>query len=295
MPVETTVRKECRPSCIIRFGGALWVATRFGGVFAVENPLGKRPEISRELKLDGAQRRTHWLAAFRGDLWIATDGGLLRYSPERDEMVSVFTEKNGLPADSVRWVGEIDGAVWAGTIRGASRMGPGGKWIVYGTAQGLPSLHVYRMYFSHGTFWASCISGGLAAWEPGRESWRLVPFDRGLGNKFIYGIAEGASGLWMGTAGGVNLYAPKEKRWDESVCSDGFTDYCVYDVAEIGEDLWFATNYGLHRRRLKDGRQWIYGRGEGLPSGETSALYPVPGGLWVGTAKGLALIDTAKL
>lgn len=295
LPIRAELARECRPACIIRHAGHIWVAAKFGGAFAVEAPSGKKPAIARELKLEGAQRRTHWLAVFRGDIWIATEGGLVRYSPEKGKIVSVITEKNGLPTNSVRWVGKIGGALWAGTIRGACRMEPGGQWTLYGTDQGLPSEHVYKMIFDHGTIWASCIAGGLAAWDPGSDRWRMIPFEQGLGNKYIYSMAEGGSGVWLGTAGGINLYVPGKARWDEAVCSDGFTDYCVYSVAESGGDLWFATNYGLYRRRLKDGRQWIYGAGQGLPSNEVSALYAEPDGLWAGTAKGLILIDTGEL
>lgn len=280
---------------MVRCAGELWVATKFHGTFAISTSPGKRPEIVRELELEGARARGQWVDAFRGGLWIATDGGLLNYSPEQAKIVSAYGQKQGLPSDSVRWVGEIEGSVWAATNRGACRLDPGGRWVLYGSEQGLPSVHVFRMIRDRDTLWASCIGGGLAAWEPASGRWREIPMERGLGNKTIYAIVHGSMGLWLGTAGGVNLYLPAERSWDEPVCSDGFTDYCVYDAAEIDGELWFATGYGLYRRRLKDGRQWVYGTRHGLPSAETSALLAERDGLWVGTAKGLALINTGKL
>jgi ligand-binding sensor domain-containing protein len=221
-------------------------------------------------------------------LWLATNTGVVEFSLKTGKVARVWTSKDGLGAESVRWVGEVRGALWAGTIFGISRLAPGERrWKNYRTAQGLLQDHVYAVGESGNALWASCINGGLVRLDAARDRWEAVASDHGLGNKHIYAITATPNALWLGTAGGVNLYHTDTRTWDAAVCDDGFTDYCVRAVAMAGDDLWFGTSYGLYRRNLKTGRQAVYTTRQGLPDDEVTSIVPDGDRLLVTTRTGL--------
>ena len=232
----------------------------------------------------------------QGDtLWLATNLGVVEFSLKTARATKVWASKDGLGAESVRWVGETRGAVWAGTIFGISRLSPGSRrWTNYGIAQGLIQDHVYALGDSANALWASCINGGLVRFDAGRNRWEAVASDHGLGNKHIYAILATPNALWLGTAGGVNLYHTDTRAWDATVCDDGFTDYCVRALALAGDDLWFGTSYGLYRRNLKTGKQTVYTTHDGLPDDEVTSIVSDGKVLLVTTRTGLSEVTLPR-
>jgi len=241
----------------------------------------------------GAQVR--WILPKGDALWLATNTGVAEFSIKAGKVTRLWTSKDGLGAESVRWVGDLGGAIWAGTIFGASRLTPGARrWKNYRIAQGLIQDHVYAMAGSGKTIWASCINGGLVRFDQGADRWVAVPQSQGLGNKHIYAILPAPKALWLGTAGGVNLYRPDARAWDAAVCDDGFTDYCVRALALVGDDLWFGTSYGLYRRNLVTGKQSVYTKRDGLPDDEVTSIMPDGNRLLVTARTGLAEVMLGK-
>lgn len=266
--------------------GALWAGTG-AGLVRLPAQGGALETFGEQAGLRGGLAQVRWVGAATRDLWLATAAGVARFSPSARSVARGWTARDGLGHDSARWAGEAGGAVWAGTIRGASRLEPGGgRWRTYAESAGLPSGHVYRLAWDGTRLWASCINGGLAAFDGAR--WRTEPQVHGLGNKYPYAIHPVAGGLWLGTAGGVNRWDARLRTWDEAVCADGYTEYCVYAVAEARGVLWFGTNYGLYRRDLASGAQRVLTSRDGLPSDEITALLADGSTLWIGTSGGIA-------
>jgi len=110
-----------------------------------------------------------------GGLWVATDRGLFRRTPDR--RVRVLSAGSGLPDSYIYWVGEdSEGFVWAGTNRGAVRIAPSGEIRVFTTNDGLGTNECNDHGFfsdSRGRVWVS--TERLALFQGIPEPRRAVP------------------------------------------------------------------------------------------------------------------------
>jgi ligand-binding sensor domain-containing protein len=289
---RTLLTTETGISDVAVAGDELWIAHKGQGLLRLP-VTGGSPEIFADKSgLDGGKKEVRTVTVDGDSLWLATGAGVVRFSRTGHGVTGWWTVKDGLGADSVRQVVAARGTVWAGTIFGASRLLPGGKrWKNYAIPQGMPQTHVYRLTNDGHTLWASSINGGLVKFDAAHDRWVLVPQVHGVGNKYIYSMANDDTdhSLWLGTAGGVNRYDPA-KGWDVPVCESGFTDYSVYGICRTGDTLWFGTTYGLYRRDLKSGTQKILGKSAGLVGEEVVAIAPAGKALYVATKTGVAVI-----
>lgn len=293
------ITTETGLSSMILAGGDLWIGHKTAGLMRMPVGGGPLENVSDAAGLKGGQKEVRGLAVDGETLWLATAGGVVRYSLKDRAAVRSWGARDGLGSDSIRCVMAARGQVWAGSIFGAGRLLPGQRrWKNYQIAQGLPQNHVYRLADDGASVWASCMNGGLATYEPAHDRWRAIPQDHGLGNKSIYAMeaAPGTKELWLGTAGGVNRYdtggaqAGAAGSWDAAVCDAGFTDYCVYAVHRAGPVLWFGTTYGLYRRELASGHQRLLGASAGLTGEDVVAVLEVSGRLLVASRTGIASI-----
>ncbi len=293
LDIRLTIPMEDGATSLASHRGVIWAGTAGKGLARIGNE-GEVAYFGERAGLGGRLAKIRWIAPQGEDIWLATDGGAARFSPDSGRLTGSWKEEDGLASSRVRWIGAADGRIWAGSIRGASRREKSGKWRSYGSSAGLPSVHVYRMHYSQGVLYAACINGGLARFVPRSDRFREVERKRGMGNKYIYALGAGKDGLWLGTAAGMDFYRPGQGGWDEDIGREGFTDYSVYALAQSGDTLWFGTAYGLYRRSLSDGGQSVYGVSAGLPSDEVTALLALDGTLWVATTAGIVLINEAS-
>jgi len=288
--IETALKTQSGVTSIVKHGNDIWAACEYHWLVRAGADGSAAEDLAAGSEMDAkdARRRIRWIASAGNDLLLATDGGVVRFSPEKRRILKTWTAKDGLGDNVVRWVGEGPGGMWAGTIRGASRLDPStGKWRNYGQIHGLPGRHVYRMLYAEGVLWASCIGAGMARFQEAQDRWVPAPPENGLGSKFIYSMSSGDDGIWLGTAAGVNLYLSRENKWDPAVCTETFTDYCVYALTRRGDTLWFGTGFGLFMRNLSNREQKVYTSADGLSGNDVSSMLLDDDVLWVGTGKGL--------
>lgn len=240
--------------------GILWIGTWLG-LYRLE---GERARPVRPLS---GWRNIRAIATDRsGALWVGTDSdGLLRLEQER---VSHFTVRDGLGSNQIRAL-LIDhgGALWVGTYGGLSRF-DGGRFTTWTRADGLAGDLVRSLH------------------------------------------QDGAGTLWIGTYGeGVSRL--ENGRFDAFTSRDGLPGDVAYAVLEDDSGhLWASGNKGVYRvskaslAAFAAGREPIaarvFGRADGLPSAECSGGSPAAwrsadGRLWFTTARGLAMVDPARL
>ncbi len=149
-----------------------------------------------------------------GYLWIATEGGLVRFDgvefqvytrastpglhPIRADSSAIGTP--GLPSDLVDdLLEDRAGNLWISTSGGLARM-RAGKIEAFGPAQGVPATQVWRTFEDgRGTVWAMT-AAGLFRIEG--ERGKRVEVDAGLTENSR--MAAGPEGsLWLGTADGL--------------------------------------------------------------------------------------------
>jgi two-component system sensor histidine kinase ChiS len=229
--------------------GALWVGTFGGGLDRIapeqraRMEAGQSPTVTRYPEYgpnvaDILQDRS-------GDVWFATDAGLVRYQPAN----GAFTIYKPDPSNP----------------------------------DGLVSGELTALFEdSQGVLWIGTFSHGLSALDPARQRFRRYasnPDDPGgLRNDTILSIIESRDGaLWIGTGGGLErLEGSRSGATDQETArfthfgeQEGLPNSTIYCIREDDAgDLWLSTNRGLSRFTPSAGTFRNYDAGDGLQSSE---------------------------
>ena len=280
--------------------GTLWVGSNCGGISRFD---GRR--FHTYDRRDGLSNSCVWSMAEGADhdLWIGTwGGGLNRF---RDGRFISYSRAQGLPSEVVFSIATArDGSLWIATPEGMSHM-QNGNFRNYTMADGLSSDRIISVYQDPaGGIWAGTSAGvdrlagdRFVPVRPGAESGR-IPYDAlredSSGNLYALSLANGISRIEDNRLVSVN----------DALEPSG--------MIESGEHhFWFSGRNGLFRvaaAELKRGQldrdapldYLSFGRADGLNSIECSKGQPnmaiTPGDkLWVGTVKGLAMLDLRRI
>lgn len=220
-----------------------------------------------------------------GYLWIATEGGLVRFDGLRFQ---TFDTENTpqIPSDLVNdLLEDSSGALWASTTSGLVRES-GGSFRLFTVTDGLPSNSVVSTFpLGHGGVLA-VTSSGLAVLRndrffvvPGTENFQ--PF---AGNSSVQRMEEGqitVAGrreiVTLGEDGSEPRVIPLDARLGDA-----------QTVAALSADeVWVGGGNGLVT--LKHGAGAGFVTVEHLASDDITALLPDgSGGMWIGTSRGLS-------
>lgn len=192
--------------------GLVWAAT-YRGLFRSTAANGAKFEQVIPEGPDAAEIFHMTLADREGRIWVAEDGGLLRFSGDRWRR---FTKQDGLADDKVAQVVEDpDGSIWIG----------------YRDAYGITHLS---------------FPGGGNADRAKIESYTQANGLRSDKTLFLQFDARGW--LWVGTDHGVDVY--DRTRWRHYGRSDGLIwDDCNSNAsfADADGSVWVGTSRGLSR------------------------------------------------
>jgi PAS domain S-box-containing protein len=252
----------------------------------------------------------------KGEIWIATAGGVLRLSAGG---VDLLTRDHGLLDDIVNTViVDREGNVWFGSESGLSKLTPG-PFSQFTVGEGLPNPFVRALSTDgQGRLWAGT-RDGVAVHEggrfreiplpgiPDRRVYALAPLPDGgmligtrqglvhydgglrrlylqrdgLPNDFVSSLLpDGVGGVWVGTAGGLTYWSGGRLREAGGSMPDVFVTSLATD--RRGR-LWIGCRAG-GVIVVDDGRQTTFGAADGLSDqtiwglGEDDA-----GAMWVGT------------
>ncbi|HOV48709.1 MAG TPA: two-component regulator propeller domain-containing protein [Anaerolineae bacterium] len=240
-------------------------------------PLQLRPFNSRPRPLNHARDGE--------TLWLATDGGVVRWDIAARTYVRL-TSAQGLIHDTVYAIQpDATGAVWIGTQGGVSRY-EGASWRNFGTAQGLPHPIVRALTLTpDGALWAATALGA-ARLEGAR--WQAAG---GAPVTDLYAIAaDGKGRIWVGGANGAAVL--EGGRWRAlPALADTWVTAIVADAAGR---LWFGT-WGAGVAMLQDPASseatWIT-HTEGLSDDFVLTLMQTADGvLWARTRDGISSFD----
>lgn len=279
--------------------GSLWAGSNCGGLTRFN---GKHFKTYKQK--DGLDNTCVWSLAEDGkqNLWIGTwGGGLYRY---RDGHFTQYLK--GLPSDAVLSIVAVhDGSLWIATTEGLSHMLAGGIFHNYTTADGLSSDRVTSVFEdSEGGIWAGTISGvdrlvgnRFMPIQPGSKT-ENVPYgplrQDSTGNLYALSLANGINRIDSGRL--IHL--------SEAIEASGM-------VESAGHDLWFSGRNGIFRiaageiKRRESNHDspldvTTFGLADGMISRECSEGQPniaisPDGNVWVGTLKGLAMLDLRRM
>ncbi len=230
------------------------------------------------------------LQSRRGDLWIGTQGGLVRFDGVRFE---IFDRSNtpAIRSHSVRCLSEDSaGRLWAGTHDGVLRVEAGGTVTAL---EGLAGERVTSMLADpDGGVWIGTRDAGLYRWLDGELS-RFTTAD-GLAADAVMSLARDAHGLlWIGTRKGLSRV--EDGRFETLTPADGLAADIV-GTLHAGRDgaIWAGTAGGLSR--YSGGAFTNYTTADGLPDDAIWALAEDPDGqLWIATSGGLSRLAAGRI
>jgi len=264
----------------------------------------------------------------QGAVWMGTnESGVFRIA---GGVITHFSQKEGLPSNTVQCLVALKDDVWACTPSGLARFSAG-KITVYRVEDGLSSNDVRAAAVgADGKLWIGGDSARLSVWNGSRFDplplpsiapdssvravavsndgtlWigtttgllqfkngvgRLLTVKQSLADDWILTLSLSRDGsLWIGTRNGFS-------RWrDGEIVSfrpkDGLSQSTVFSIYEDREgSLWVGTKHGLNQ--FLDGRAIPYTINEGLPSNDTGpVLEGQHGNVWIGTlGAGLSRFD----
>ena len=286
--------------------GMMWVSTSGGGLDRIEGDridvLGKKDGLPTEELSSLAEDRD-------GALWIGTyTSGVARLDHGK---VETFGTAQGLPGAEVRSIFEDSHrTLWVGTRSGLARFNGHGFDAV--TDPNLPQEGVAAILEDRkGTLWLGTTGQGLVSYRDG--VFKTLTTRDGLVSNWIMALYEDAAGnLWIGTNGeGMNRL--RDGRIAAIRTGDGLWDGISQTILEDRSgNLWMSCNRGFYRAAraelaaFADGRASRvesvgFGPGDALRSTtfagglQHAGAVDVSGHLWLPSARGLVIVDPARL
>jgi signal transduction histidine kinase len=295
--------------------GMVWLGTRDKGLFSVR---AGSVEASAE-KLPSPQVNS-LLAVGPGDLWIGTNGGLVRMKAstdvppilrdapilsmvrDRDANVWVGTPKglfrlnaNGSAEDHAAAVSALfedrDGNLWLGEAGGIECLRDS-AFVTYSLA-GLGSESSGAIFVgADDRVWYAPIEGGLR-WMKGQESGSIAK-DL-LSQDVVYSITGNKDEVWLGRQqGGLTSIRNQGGSWVTRTFTerDGLAQNSVYSVHQSRDGTVWAGTVRGGVSSFKDGKFTTYTVTDGLVANTlTSIEEGSDGAMWFGTSGGLSEFD----
>jgi signal transduction histidine kinase/ligand-binding sensor domain-containing protein/DNA-binding response OmpR family regulator/HPt (histidine-containing phosphotransfer) domain-containing protein len=304
--------------------GALWFGSDAGRLLRlVDGKLTEHTAVAQGAAINAMLRDRH------DNLWLATETGLVRQSPDGATAFMAGDELRALFEDP-------EGSLWIGTSGSGLAHLREGKFTPYGASEGLRGDLTWSIVPSRqGGIWVGS-DAGVSQLRDGRVVNVTEPL--GLGDVRIRSVLEDRNGaLWFGSDGRglFRLQDGKLTRFgrDNGLSGDSIkalvedrrgriwagTNVSI-DVIENGEliappaefrQLGTVTTSVLHEDR--SGRMWIatdahglyslaggrlqrYSVADGLPGPSVSSIHEEPDGtLWFGTDDGIARYQDGRM
>jgi signal transduction histidine kinase/ligand-binding sensor domain-containing protein len=269
--------------------GNLWIAHRRNGLLYIPRGSAATDSNVRRFTVEHGLAGNDVSALLEdreGNIWVATDGGLNRFSPSLVSLLSDVNAENGGIAVTP------DGSVWIANEDRIVRSSNGHRtWFT--ERDGLPGTRITALHADRrGTLWAAT-NGGVARYSGSRFAW--TRFKTPGAPKAIQVMADHPrGGLWLSATNGQRF------RWHEGRIEAG------PDPPELKDKLTWALYTG------RDGTVWegfadgtlamhrddvvqVYSAGDGLAPGSVNAITEdETGTIWVGTSTGLSRLKDGR-
>lgn len=245
--------------------GNMWICTLDNGLFKVDLGDGSVDNYKSgndKLSIPSDNVRDI-IRDSKGNLWVATDKGLSNFNYETEDFTTYNKnsyEINSLVDDEIFCLlKDSSGLIWVGTYRGISTFNPNSNFIHF----------------------------------------KSNPYeDNRISSNVIHGIYEDDDKtLWIGTnESGVSIINGQNINNINKDNSNLISNF-IEDITGFENNIFIGTNEGLSvlvKHDRNGGKFTIknYTTEDGLPSNKIRSLFiDSKGDLWIGTNKGLAILD----
>ena len=258
------------------------------------------------------------LAADEQELWIGTlNHGIIRYN-KGTTFPDIFDMRNGLPDNTIYDI-KIDNdsdEVWIGTFAGVARyLRSTGDWQNYSKAtDGLPADDIVALAVTPERIWIGTSQNGMAVYNRDLDIWQsfgtldnldlkagssIVSFDVNRDKVFF---------TWNYSVDKANGYGEIQVNDLSSNVEEvlRFVDLVPYQNIYVAATkapssmagpaaVWIATNGGVWIKTAEGWRDPVEFPSSRLGSPIVSCISLGVGAAWIGTADGLAKIDTSAI
>lgn len=253
----------------------------------------------------------------RGDLWIATDGGLNRFNrtnKQFERFQHVDGQRGSLADNTVRALArDRSGTLWIGTYGGLARLNPDRNSFTSYRHGALNADQVTALLVDRqGIVWMGTDGAGLIRFDPATRSfsnYRAGGAPDTLSHNVVTSLAEDrmARRLWVGTAGGGLNAVDQDTGKSVRYMHDGRRSGSIADnfVATVMQDrdgaIWAGTAVGMdilqpgastfvHLKTGETGQR-------GLASDNVRSIFQDNNGdVWIGSfPSGISYLNTGTL
>ena len=256
------------------------------------------------------------LAVDNQELWIGTlNHGVIRYN-KTTTFPETFDTRNGLPDDTIYNIKLDKDEVWIGTLAGVARhLRSTGEWKSYSKAKdGLPANDIVALAVTPDRIWIGTSQNGIAVYNRGMDIWQsfghldnldltpgseIVSFDASADKVFFtwnYSVDK-ANGYGEIHQGDLSSTVEAVLRFVDMVPYQN-----IYVAATKGPitalkpaTVWIATNGGVWIKTAEGWRDPVEFPSSQISTPIVSCIALGVGAAWIGTADGLAKIDTSAI
>ncbi len=293
--------------------GSIWVGTRDAGLFRLRGT--ETIAVTKDLP---DPKVNAIVSAGKGELWIGTDAGIVRWNGEKLTKAGIPPALDGVQAlslavdrDANLWVGtnsggliraneygvaslvdpesesnnavtaifeDREGNIWSGSGGGLERLRDS-TFVSYSLPEGVPSDGSTPIFGgSDGCVWFAPANGGLW-WLKDNEHGSINA--GGLTQDLIYSIGGGDGELWVGRQnGGLTLLRGKDQKMIARTftMADGLAQNSVYSVHRARDGTVWAGTLSGGVSKLMNGRFTNYTVADGLISNTVNAILETSSG-----------------
>ena len=252
------------------------------------------------------------LAVDSQELWIGTlNHGLIRYN-KTTTFPEIFDIRNGLPDNTIYDIKIDKEEVWIGTLEGVARhLRSTGEWKSYRKTDGLPADDIVALAVTSDRVWIGTSQNGLAVYNRTMDIWQsfgaLDNLDLKTGSEIVsFDVsADKVFFTWNYSVDKANGYGEIHQE-DLSSTVEAvlrFVDMVPYQSIYVAATkgpvtaiepatVWIATNGGVWIKTAEGWRDPIEFPSSRISTPIVSCITLGVGAAWIGTADGLAKIDT---
>jgi len=305
--------------------GRIWSGTRDAGLSRAEHGhpvpiLEGLPDLKVNSLLAGAE----------GDLWVATDSGIVRWNGkrlvavgpasvhqlqilalerDRDGNTWAGTDSGSLLRMNGQGVAHLDigrrsreavtalfedreGDLWVGRAGGIERLRDS-AFVTYSHAEGLPADRSNPVFVdSEGRVWVPPVDGGLWWMKAGQ---RVRVSKDGLDNDEVYSIAGNKTELWLGRRlGGLTRLSARGDSFTARTytTADGLAQNSVFSVYQARDGSVWAGTLSGGVSKLSNNRFATYTSANGLLANTVASIVEASDGtMWFATTGGLSALS----
>jgi len=303
--------------------GRIWIGTRGGGLnlYSKSSQTFVRPKALKQSTIAVFNDIFSIYEDESGNLWLATDDGLLIYNPETDSILRHFYHEpfndKSLATDRVRSIfKDVSGIFWIGNDGGGVHKLIARKRFFHAKVDPLKSdmlnANLIRSFLQvdESTLWVGTQGGGINVFDlvTGKVKKTMLhdPLKpETVGENEITTMKKNPKGgVWVGTwGGGLNLYNPKTKRFKHFRYNENdpksISDDRVQSIhLDKNGNYWIGTENGLN---VFDEENGTFERIQHDPNNSNSLsgnsiqtlafIEDVNNVFWIGTWQGLNRYD----